>query len=95
LISFTFAPTTPLDSAEIDVVSDARSYGAGTLTMSGSFGYDAGVVIEKITLLGVGQARKGSPPEGSVYDSESGTLTYNVNAALTGGLTMQVGWNKQ
>jgi alpha-glucosidase len=95
LISFTYT-----QKSTSGVSTDAKggpSYGAGTLTMSGSFAYNAGVYIEKITLLGVGSKRTGAAPktaEGVVpeYDDDMGVLTYAVNAEMTGEMNMQVGW---
>ena len=75
-----------LDDGE-SIVQDAVSeidfvYEGGTLTMSGSFEYDAGVGIEKITLLGVEAEPEGV--EGAQYDAENKKLVVSVDVPLTG-----------
>ena len=76
--------------------------GLGTLSMQGDFSFEAGVVIEEIVLLGVGQGRagQGSPPAQwcrgrtvmPLYNATVGTLTYRVDVPLTGAFEMDVGW---
>jgi len=76
-------------------------FGLGSLSMQGSFGFEAGVVVEEIVLLGVGKSRGGQAPwtqclgknVAPAYNATAGTLTYKVDVPLTGGFRMNLGWN--
>lgn len=76
-------------------------FGLGSLSMTGSFGFEAGVVVEEIVLLGVGKGRGGRAPwtqclgksVAPVYNATAGTLMYQVDVPLTGGFRMNLGWN--
>jgi alpha-glucosidase len=57
------------------------SYKDGTLSLSGSFEYDAGVGIETITLLNLPCKPKGN---GGDYDAANKKLTLHVDVPLTG-----------
>ncbi|KAF9888046.1 hypothetical protein FE257_009310 [Aspergillus nanangensis] len=78
-----------LDDGE-SLVQDAVSeidfkYAHGTLTMSGSFEYDAGVGIETITLLGVdGKPAHVKGAEEVEYDEKNKKLVRTVDVPLTG-----------
>jgi len=71
----------------------------GLLTTSGSFNYNAGVVISTVTLLGASASMAGgSPPAGfsghtgsATYNNGAQTLTFAVNAPLSKGVTIQLG----
>ena len=66
------------------------SYDGSTLSMTGSFGYDAGdVSIASIILMGVTSAPSGT--DGSSYNSTSQTLTVQANKPLTGGFSITLG----
>lgn len=74
-----------LDDGE-SIVQDAVSeidfvYEGGKLSMTGSFEYDPGVGIEKITLLG---AEGEYDAEGAEYDAENKKLVLSVDVPLTG-----------
>jgi alpha-glucosidase len=58
------------------------AYADGTLTISGSFEYDAGVGIELITLLGVEEEPELG--EDAEYDAENKKLVLSVDVPLTG-----------
>jgi len=82
------------------VSSISMTYTAGgLLTTSGSFNYDAGVVISTVTLLGASASMAGgslpagfSGPSGSAtYDGGAQSLTFMVNAPLSKGVVIQLG----
>lgn len=75
-----------LDDGE-SIVQDAVSeidfhYADGVLTLSGTFEYDPGVGIERVTVLGVTGAPSGV--KGAEYDEGSQKLTVKVDVPLTG-----------
>lgn len=57
-------------------------YAHGTLSITGSFEYDAGVTIEAITVLGVEREPKGL--HDAEYDAENKKLVLHVDVSLTG-----------
>ncbi|RTE78490.1 hypothetical protein BHE90_007025 [Fusarium euwallaceae] len=74
-----------LDDGE-SLIQDAVSeidfkYAKGKFSMTGSFGYDVGVNIETITILGVNRKPYGGDAE---YDSKNKKLVLNVDVPLTG-----------
>ena len=61
---------------------------SGEFSMDGVFDFDAGVSIESIVLLGVGS--EPTTAGDGAYDSETGTMTYDVDIALMGSMKMQL-----
>ena len=61
----------------------------GVFSMSGSFGYDSGVVIESVVVLGV-DSNTVRPGSTASYDGTAKSLTHQVNLPLNGSATMKL-----
>ena len=75
------------DGVSIDQAATSNiafAYDGSTLSMSGTFGYDAGVSVANIVLLGVTNGANGT----GTYNSTAQTLTFKANKPLTGGFSM-------
>ena len=72
------------------------TYSHGTFSMSGSYGYDAGVNVESVTVLGVSSAPDtvsvgGSQTTAFTYDETTKVLNINGTIPLTGDASVQIG----
>ena len=61
----------------------------GVFSMSGSFGYNSGVVIESVVVLGV-DSDMVRPSSTASYDGTAKSLTHQVNLPLNGSATMNL-----
>jgi alpha-glucosidase len=80
------------DSLVQAATSDIQfSYSAdGVFSMTGSFDYDPGVVIEAITVLGVESDVRRSA-SAAIYDAAAKTLTHMVDLSLKKAVTLSLG----
>lgn len=75
------------DAIEQPATSEIHfSYAGGEFKMSGTFGYDAGVIIESIVLLGA----NGTSGGGS-YNAQSRVATKKLSVPLTGATSVSLG----
>lgn len=73
-------------------------YADGVFTMTGNFGYDAGVSVEQITLLGVTGAAAASAPAvalkqgfaAPVHDAAASSLSYKLAVPLSKGASVKL-----
>lgn len=63
-------------------------YTDGEFSMTGSFDYDAGVGVEMISILGVGEAP--AEKEGMEYDAENQKVVMYTDVPLTGEFSMKL-----
>lgn len=71
-----------IEQPETSVIQYA--YSGGVFTMTGSFGYDSGVTVQQITLLGASASAASSAVGVVVHNAVAESLTYSVDLALTG-----------
>ena len=77
------------DGVSIDQAATSNiafAYDGSSLSMSGTFGYDSGVSIANVVLLGVTSGANGT----GTYNSTAQTLTFKANKPLTGGFSMML-----
>lgn len=72
------------------------TYSSGTFSMKGDYGYDAGVDVEAVTILGVTSAPDsvnigGSESTAFTYNQTTQVLTINATIPLTGDATIEMG----
>ena len=72
------------------------TYSGGSLSMTGTYGYQAGVNIEAVTVLGVSSPPQsvnigGSESTAFTYNETTHALTINATIPLTGDATIRVG----